>query len=96
LVLDDIANEFNLQELDGYTSPILDHTPHLRQTVRELINDHRWLLKEFNVIVAQAEHGLDEALCQRIGRWIQALQAHENRDQKFLDDVMSYECPSYC
>jgi len=93
VVLGDIANEFSLQELDGYTSPVLDETPHLRQIVRELINDHRRLLKEFTELVCKAEHGFDDPLRLRIRRWIRALQVHENRDQKFLDDVMSYEQP---
>jgi hypothetical protein len=82
-----IADEhFQLEERNGYLSPLMTCDPDSELKRRALLNDHRELLRTLKDLIrdADAGEGLTADLRDRLKHWIRDARQHEERENEFL------------
>jgi len=88
-----LAEHFYWEEQDGYMSAVLKREPHQERVVQHLLADHRQLMKSLNALLEQTARGadVDEAFRHQVREWVEALRAHEHRENSLVEDVFSLD-----
>jgi hypothetical protein len=85
---DRLAEHFRFEEHNGYLASVLEHHPHLEQTVGRLAQEHGDLLRGLDELRAEARSaGTVAALWHKVGQWIQRVCRHERSEDVLVQDA---------
>jgi hypothetical protein len=88
-----IAEHFRFEEQGGYMDTVKKREPRLGHVIGQLHDEHRLLAQSLHGLIgeARASTTVSEAFRDKVRAWIEQVHAHEEREDKLVQDAFNLD-----
>jgi hypothetical protein len=85
-----VCEHFRLEEKDGFLDNLEEREPRFARIAQELIDEHRELRQSLDALHGDAivATRVDDALRERVRKWIAEVRRHETRENDLIQDAV--------